>query len=282
MRLNCDKEKMRLSEDEITTVHPLRINPLKNWDTYILPKGALLFRGERANRKNTLLSGIGQHEIRPTWYTSNLRNAIGYLPSSAGKTKGGILYAYRTTKDLLLFEVNSVHNFNRLLNLFRNDDTCLWMRSDRVGSKNKAQAAKLRKGRVMYALIQHLFIGNWGLWHCDKSGDKSNLERMKLLNQGFPPNYKLKRGSLVNWDYIIADWLCANGFSGWHQGSDMKGILPEEMICKPRDSVALAATVAFPKGKGSGKNKKNMDAQVQKTATILDAEGYSRSTYDAS
>ena len=165
MRKAVAKKEVSLADDEILTYPQAKIDGVpQGWDTFTLKKGALLFRGEKTTRKNTLLDNMKRGEIKPTWYTDVLSNAVGYMPTAAGKTKGGYLYVYEVTKDLTLFNVNSARNINQLIHLAydRNtgtlDETPYWMHSDRDGTKTAVKQAKIRSGNCLYEILDRTFL----------------------------------------------------------------------------------------------------------------------------
>jgi len=209
-------------------------------------------------------------QISPTWYTDVLANALGYLPSGAGKTDGGTLYLYTPKKDLNLLNLNSAANFNKLYAMFydKNTDTYeekyYWMRSNREGTKTHSEQAKIRSGKSMSEILYKVFIGGLAMnsHKCmNKTGNYYNSEKCKRVRQGTVTQEDLNRGSDVDGDYIFADWLCHNGFDGWIQPPMKAHIPPEFMLCKPKNSVKLVTSIHYPKGIGTKlglKGKKNI------------------------
>jgi len=265
------KVKIKIEADKILPYPTKKIQPSDGWDIVKVKKeSTLLFRGEPTTRTNTLLSNMEKDQISPTWYTDVLSNALGYLPSGAGKTNGGTLYVYTPKKDLNLLNLNSAANFNKLYAMFydKNTDTYeekyYWMRSNREGTNTPEQQAKIRSGNSMASILYTLFISGGGI-PSNRCIDKKNYhydkEKCKRVRQGTVTQEDLSRGSNVDGDYIFADWLCHNGFDGWIQPA-MKGQIPPEfMLCKPKNSVKLLTSIHYPKGVGSKlglKGKKNI------------------------
>jgi hypothetical protein len=284
------KTEIYLTDDEILTYPRAKIDGVpQSWDTFTLKKGALLFRGEKTTRKNTLLDNMKRGEIRPTWYTDILSNAVGYMPTATGKTKGGYLYVYEVTKDLTLFNVNSARNINQLIHLAydRNtdalDETPYWMHSDRDGTKTAAKQAKIRSGNCLYEILDRTFLsGGLQVQRCFRKTprDKGLCDRVK---NGTLLQKDMNRGSVVGFDNILSDWLCHSGFDGWHQGPEAKSqVAPEEMICKPKDCLKLVRRISYPKGWGGGmglRGSKNREKATLKAVGVLNKMGRDPMTY---
>ena len=165
--------------------------------------------------------------------------------------------------------------------MFFQDEICVWPSTDRMGKKTPADFAKTRTGRSMYGLLQHLFLGNFGLAACPNNrgrGSKYIGVDGKIV---LPDDFNLRRGSTVDGDHILADWFCSNGFNGWHHPRELPGLQEEEMICKPKDCLELALVIKFPKGGGSKMNKKNMNKQVTLTIEKLITAGFDPNTWYA-
>ena len=286
------KTKIKIAADKIQTFPNKKINLSKNWSKLTIKKDRLFFRGEPTTRTNTLLKNMKSGQINPTWYTDVLSNSVQYLPSKAGKTKGGTLYAYALKKDLILFNLYSSENFNQLYNMFYNkenntyDNGYYWMRQNKTGTNSVSKQAKIRTGKHMTSILTKIFIQGrlLGVGKCinHKSVDY-NSELCQRIREGTVTINDLNRGSDPDDDFILAEWLCNNGFDGWIQPGDMKSNIPPEiMICSPKDSLKLIADIHYPKGVGTKKGetgKKNKYKGVTTAVKFLRSKNINDNKY---
>ena len=286
------KKKVKIAADEIPTYPDKKIDLSKDWNMITIKKDNLFFRGEPSTRKNTLLENMKSGQINPTWYTDVLSNSVNYLPSGAGKTDGGTLYAYALTKDLKLFNLNNCKNFNQLYHMFYDkekntyDSGYYWMRQNRTGTKTVSKQAKIRTGTHMTAILLKIFILGKLLSVSKYIKPKAinyNDKKSQRIREGIVTMNDLNRGSNIDGDYIFADWLCHNGFDGWIQPEDMKSHVPPEiMICNPKDSIKLITSIHYPKGVGSklgDTGKKNIYKGVKTAVKFLRSKGIKDNRY---
>ena len=286
------KKKVKITADEIPTYPNKKIDLSKDWDITTIKKDSLFFRGEPSTRKNTLLENMKSGQINPTWYTDVLSNSVTYLPSGAGKTDGGTLYAYALTKDLKLFNLNNAGNFNKLYSMFydkeNNTYDCgyYWMRQNKTGTNTVSKQAKIRTGRHMTTILSKICIFGISIDTTRGVNPNSchyNNKKCQRIRAGTVTMNDLNRGSIIDGDYIFADWLCHNGFDGWIQPEDMKSHIPPEiMICNPKDSMKLITSIHYPKGVGSklgDTGKKNIYKGVITAVKVLRSNGVDDNRY---
>lgn len=211
--------KQRIGRQDLSQIV---LNTLFNWEYIIIPKGTLLFRGSYE---------IPSEANRATYYAPEIKTANIYLPTK----QYGYMNVYKVKRNLRLFKLNSLHNANLLLRETFPDKT--------VRIKGK----KLGKGRrspdkTLYDIIRFIYTGEY------------------VINPDTKPHQitRLKRSSIITDDFVFANWICDNAFSGGYYAETMKQKLgfnfpAEAMICKPKRDLELQANIQMRKTKSSKK-----------------------------
>ena len=184
------------------------------WEYVTLRKGSVLYRGTKT---------IPTEENRATYYTPNIHTANLYIPSN----KKGYLNVYKTKKELKLFKLDSVSNANKLLRETFSDKTLV------IPPKKLGKGKEPLPGKTLYDIIRSIYTGK--IWVMAPKEDKP-LQVTKIYRQ-----------SVVKDDLVFSNWLCANGFNGYHadimkqkMGFDFPA---EDMICKPGNDIKLVDNI---------------------------------------
>ena len=178
------------------------------WKCVTLPVGYTLYRGSKS---------IENLQTRSTYFAPNILTSNMYLPT----TKKGYLYVYKLKKPLVLLDMSSVDNANRLL---------------RETFDNKTDFITKKKYNIsLYDAIRSFVTGS-----------------LYFQEETKPHQIKrILRGSFLDRDFLFADWLCKNNFTGYF-APDLKSKVtsdfPSEiMLCEPLLNVILIETIEMKK-----------------------------------
>ena len=144
-------------------------------------------------------------ENRSTYFTRSVITANTYVPTN----KKGYITVYELNKSIKLFKLDSLYNANRLL-------------EDALTSKISVTTKK--SSILLYDVIRKIY----------KRHPKEKADG---------PLTKLLRQSIIANDLIFSNWLCEQGFAGYHadttcQSWDGTITFPSEiMLCEPKNDV---------------------------------------------
>ena len=147
---------------------------------------------------------------RATYFTRSVITANLYVPSN----KRGYLTVYELNKSIKLFKLDSLYNANRLLKETRSNKTLL---------KPAKQSPILP-----YDVIKKVY-----------------KRHVSEKDETAPFLTRLLRQSTIRSDIIFSNWLCEQGFSGYHadmtyQSWDRSITFPSEiMLCNPKNDLTV-------------------------------------------